>query len=673
MSDRDARQTLSSDEGGRPAGDRDSLLELLDEGVCRLDATGALVDFNDAFRSPIGYEREELLGESLSTVVAREDHSRLSAVLGWYDSPDAPDGVRFDAVQVRFEAEDGTRFQRELRLDAARPSAPGKTVAVVREPADDDDEAAATPDLSALLSELPALAYRCRDPEGAPTFVGDGCVDVTGYDPGMLESGAVKWREDVVHPADRDRVREAVHTGLSLEDEFDVEYRILTADGRTTRVRELGRTVRGPSGDPVAIDGLVVDVADRSRSDRALAAERDHLAALNSLNAIVRDITASAIGLSTREEIERLVPERLAASDAYESAWIGAVDVRRERVEVHAEAGVEGPLDDVELGAGGEADSEPTGRAVRTGEVQVVRGDDADRGDAARREGVDEDRSRATAAVPIRHEGTVYGVVNVATARDRAFGDEEREIVGHLGDLLGHAFAAIERKRALTNDEVVEVEFRLRDPFLTLGLPGGEGIIRFERAVPLGDGKFLEYGTASPGMVETLRAMPDGLEYVDEVAVDDAGDELVRFERRLSEPPLHCLMAAEGNRIEESVIDSRDYRIVVQLSPGTDVRGVVETVHEVHPDVEFVSQRQVPEPSSTPKRFRQSVLAELTQRQRSVVESAYYAGFFEWPREATGEEVAESLGVTAPTFHQHLRKAEATVFEKLLCEVALSE
>ncbi|WP_438267412.1 helix-turn-helix domain-containing protein [Haladaptatus halobius] len=38
--------------------------------------------------------------------------------------------------------------------------------------------------------------------------------------------------------------------------------------------------------------------------------------------------------------------------------------------------------------------------------------------------------------------------------------------------------------------------------------------------------------------------------------------------------------------------------------------------------------------------------------------AAYNAGFFEWPRESTGEEVADSLGVLAPTFHQHLRASE---------------
>ncbi|PSQ51816.1 hypothetical protein BRD20_09415 [Halobacteriales archaeon SW_8_65_20] len=40
---------------------------------------------------------------------------------------------------------------------------------------------------------------------------------------------------------------------------------------------------------------------------------------------------------------------------------------------------------------------------------------------------------------------------------------------------------------------------------------------------------------------------------------------------------------------------------------------------------------------------------------------AYNAGFFEWPRELSGDEMAELLDVSAPTFHQHRRAALATL------------
>ena len=49
-----------------------------------------------------------------------------------------------------------------------------------------------------------------------------------------------------------------------------------------------------------------------------------------------------------------------------------------------------------------------------------------------------------------------------------------------------------------------------------------------------------------------------------------------------------------------------------------------------------------------------------------TMKAAFHSGFFEWPRDTTGEEIADSLGVTPPTFHQHLRKAEKKVVRATL-------
>jgi predicted DNA binding protein len=49
-----------------------------------------------------------------------------------------------------------------------------------------------------------------------------------------------------------------------------------------------------------------------------------------------------------------------------------------------------------------------------------------------------------------------------------------------------------------------------------------------------------------------------------------------------------------------------------------------------------------------------------------VVETAYSAGYFAWPRENSGEEIASLLGVTQPTFNKHLRTAEREAFGMLL-------
>jgi hypothetical protein len=51
-------------------------------------------------------------------------------------------------------------------------------------------------------------------------------------------------------------------------------------------------------------------------------------------------------------------------------------------------------------------------------------------------------------------------------------------------------------------------------------------------------------------------------------------------------------------------------------------------------------------------------LDELTDRQREVIQTAYDLGYFEVPREASTEDVAEELGIDSSTATEHLQRAE---------------
>lgn len=49
----------------------------------------------------------------------------------------------------------------------------------------------------------------------------------------------------------------------------------------------------------------------------------------------------------------------------------------------------------------------------------------------------------------------------------------------------------------------------------------------------------------------------------------------------------------------------------------------------------------------------------LTERQREAFEFAHDRGYYEWPRDVSGQELAAEWGVSKATFLEHLRKAEA--------------
>lgn len=50
--------------------------------------------------------------------------------------------------------------------------------------------------------------------------------------------------------------------------------------------------------------------------------------------------------------------------------------------------------------------------------------------------------------------------------------------------------------------------------------------------------------------------------------------------------------------------------------------------------------------------------ATLTARQREAVEAALSLGYYDIPREASYEDVAEAMGCAPSTAAEHLRKAE---------------
>ena len=59
-------------------------------------------------------------------------------------------------------------------------------------------------------------------------------------------------------------------------------------------------------------------------------------------------------------------------------------------------------------------------------------------------------------------------------------------------------------------------------------------------------------------------------------------------------------------------------------------------------------------------------LGKLTEKQARALLAAYEAGYYEFPRKATTEEVSLSLGIARSTFEQHLNRAEHHVVRAML-------
>lgn len=423
-------------------------------------------------------------------------------------------------------------------------------------------------------------------------------------------------------------------------------------------------------GEPAA-QAVINDITDRKKRGQQLQQQQARLTALNNLDTVVRNINDAVIEQSTRDDIERIVCESLADSDSYEFAWIAEVDPKTQSVHPRVEAGVDGYLEEIPLSAdpSDPVGRGPAGRAIRTQEIQVIQDTLTDEDFEPWHGYADKYGYRSSAAVPITYEGTLYGVLGVYADRANAFTEEEQEVIGHLGESIGHAIAALKRKQALMSDEAIELSFCIPDIFDAVGIsPPTDGVITIDRALSLGDDVYLTYGTATEDALPVLEALVEQLPYwVDQTILSkQQGD--IRFEARLSDPPMVSLLAAQGGHIKQATIEHGECHMTIHLPPSVDTQRISKGIKDAFPTVELITRQQVTKPTKANEHLGQVVHEELTDRQRVILEAAYHSGFFESPRTSSGEDVAESLEISASTFHQHLRKAERRILSSMFAE-----
>ncbi len=125
--------------------------------------------------------------------------------------------------------------------------------------------------LGTLLSNLEGMVYRCRlDAHWTMEFVSEGCFALTGYsEEDILFNSRVSY-EDITHPEDRDLVRNAVLTAVKNNRRFDIEYRIVRADGEVRWVWERGTNISHDNKAWDVLEGFIQDITERRLADEAL-------------------------------------------------------------------------------------------------------------------------------------------------------------------------------------------------------------------------------------------------------------------------------------------------------------------------------------------------------------------------------------------------------------------
>jgi len=412
---------------------------------------------------------------------------------------------------------------------------------------------------------------------------------------------------------------------------------------------------------------------NRLQGERRLEDRREELAAqteraerLESITELTRRVEAAITSRSSRQGILEAVCEELVGVAPFTSAWVAAAEVGSDRLTPRTVAGT--TRDAVEQALGGESDRSdphPARKCWQRGTPRVVDelvggGRYSDWRQELLRSG-----AGSLCAVPLAYDEITYGVLTVVADEPEAFGERVVDVLSQLGTSVGYAITAVERQRALESDDTLELEFRGTDmdiPFARLARDVGCPV-RLERTVRRQDGSVSVY--------YTLESVPgDG---VGDRATEILPGEVTVISRENGQTVLErsgsswfgSLVSEYGGVVRRSRATPDRVELVVELPREADTRTIVRRIQDTFPGLELTAQRQHSETNTTPNEVSARLRRRLSERQYEALETAYAMGYFEWPRENSGEAVAERLDITQPTVNKHIRLGEHKVFDLL--------
>lgn len=436
-----------------------------------------------------------------------------------------------------------------------------------------------------------------------------------------------------------------------------IEYGAETTEGKRlfeARVVPIDEQIRGQR----AVVWLARDITERAKRERELRSRQAQLETLNRINAVVRRVIETLVDAPTRDAIEREVCAELVDSDLYCGCWIGERIADDEFAYRTGAGEATTYLERVrELDSEDEHD-EPVALAGRTSEIRTINRiletePLPDTLQAAARA----DDVRAAITVPIVHESTIYGVLTVLASRADAFSNTEQEEFELLGETMGFSIMAVKNRQLLFADTVIELEFRI-DGGETFSFDLSEKYdctCSLEWAGTTSDGQLFQYVTVEGLDGDTVIEEATAHESVETCRLIHGGQNRCTVEIRLVESGVRTL-ANHGATIRDVTVTDGVGTCLVEVPQHGDVRAIAEELSLVYENTELTARREIDRPVHTAAERRKRILDELTDRQLTTLRLAYFGGFFDWPRASTGEEIAEAMGVTPPTMHQHLRK-----------------
>ncbi|WP_266074899.1 PAS domain S-box protein [Haladaptatus caseinilyticus] len=635
-----------------------NLYDALPDLFYAIDCDWQLRRWNERVPERTGYTADELGGMDPLEFVPEDEREVIAAT-----TRAVLEGGETQTVESYLRTKDGERIPHEFNGSPITDE--GGTVIGLAGTARDISERKRRENelekYETLLETIDDGVYALDD-EFRFTAVNNAFESLAGYDREQLlgmDASVLSTEEGFERGT---QLAQAIRNGE--RDLASLESELIRRDGSLLPVET--RFTYFPEDGATTVVGVTRDVTERQQRESEIRRQRDQLETLNHINVVIRELVWALVSAASRKEVERTVCHHLGDSDLYQFAWIGERDRETGGVSVKVEAGTDDGARELFKTHDMESEWErPASAVLRTGTTTVINdiGSDDRIPESVRRQ-VTDNAIRSGVAVPLSHGQTTYGVLVVYATRTDAFGRREAVEFEALGELIGFVINAVESKRLLFADRVIELVFRTTDEasfFVSLSREAGATCV-LEEVIPGEGGTLLEYVRVEGIPAEDVLERAENADAIRRIRNIDG----TLFELVIMNASPVLTLAELGASVTEAAAENGTARIVAELPADADVRNAVETFETSFPASELVGKRECDRSPKTVDELRAEVENELTDRQFTILRATYTAGYFDWPRASTAEDVADALGISSPTLHQHLRKAEEKLFTAFL-------
>jgi PAS domain S-box-containing protein len=135
---------------------------------------------------------------------------------------------------------------------------------------------------SSLVANIPGAVYRCLYCSRVRTveFISQEIAEISGYPASDLILNFRRNISSIIHPEDRQMVERAIRKATARRQPYQIEYRIVRADGGIRWVSDKGKGIFREDGELIWSDGVILDITHRIEAEEALRASERRCATL---------------------------------------------------------------------------------------------------------------------------------------------------------------------------------------------------------------------------------------------------------------------------------------------------------------------------------------------------------------------------------------------------------